>query len=236
MWFTSLNFLSFFSCCLLPSVIPRFLSLFPYRVPLSISAFTFSSCVFFFFSPLSRSPQPISASYEVWKMIICGMKWTEIRRLNGLTKWIATFLAIHHRSEATAVRICEGAGLLITRLQLQSVWFSARDAARAPRGVGERRPAVGGKWKGNASACDTQKKKNPPLIDFKWWNIDFRLVQGLAERAVVICRGYNAGHPFLLATISHPDTRKMRGWRRGRKRGRNNSTLQPFLQQKLLLV
>lgn len=37
-----------------------------------------------------------------------------IRRRNGLTKWIAAFLAIHHRSEATAVKICEGSGLLIT--------------------------------------------------------------------------------------------------------------------------
>lgn len=234
MWFTSLNFLPVFPAVSyhLSSLVfsPYFLTVFPF--PSLLLLFRLA-----FFFPPSRSPQPISASYEVWKMIICGMKWTEIRRLNGLTKWIATFLAIHHRSEATAVRICEGAGLLITGLQLQSVWFSARDAARAPRGVGERRSAVGGKWKGNAGACDTpKKKKNPPLIDFKWWNIDFRLVQGLAERAVVICRGYNAGHPFLLATISHPDTRKMRGQRRGRKRGRNNSTLQPFLQQKLLRV
>lgn len=29
-----------------------------------------------------------------------------ICQLNGLTKWIATFLAIHHRFEATAVKIC----------------------------------------------------------------------------------------------------------------------------------
>lgn len=164
------------------------------------------------------------------------MKWTEIRRLNGLTKWIATFLAIHHRSEATAVRICEGAGLLITgcSYKVSDSVLATRHQLRGGLGNSGRRWVEGGRV--SRRMRHSKEKKNPTLIDFKWWNIDFRLVQGLAEPAVVICRRYNAGHPFLPATISHPDTRKMRGRRRGRRRGRNNSTLQPFLQQKLLLV
>lgn len=145
---------------------------------------------------LSLPSHPISASYEVWKMIVCRMKWTEFA---GVMVWQNewAFLAIHHHSEATA-------GLLITSCNYR-VSDSVLVARRAEGGVG----VWEGGWQwaeGNAGSCSTLK--NPRLIDFKWWNIDFCLVQGLAEQAATICRRYNAGHPFPLATISHTDTRK----------------------------
>lgn len=131
-----------------------------------------------------------------------------IRRRNGLTKWIAAFLAIHHHSEATA-------GLLITSCNYK-VSDSVLVALRTEGGVG-----VWERWlaavEGNAGSCSTLK--NPPLIDFKWWNIDFCLVQGPAELAATICRRYNAGHPFLLATISHTDTGKNEQGGKGGKGG-----------------
>lgn len=68
----------------------------------------------------------------------------------------------------------------------------------------------------NASGC--RALKNPLLIDFKWWNIDFCPGQGLAERATAIYRRQGAGHAVLLASISHADTGKMRGRQRGGKR------------------
>ena len=71
-----------------------------------------------------------------------------IRRRNGLTKWIAAFLAIHHRSEATAVKICEGAGLLIT-----SCNYKVSDSVFVGwRGGGGWGKVVGGGWKGMQAA------------------------------------------------------------------------------------
>lgn len=53
-----------------------------YSHSLSPSAFSLSA------SPLLFSPsppsQPISASYELWKMIVCRMKWTEFA---GVMAW-----------------------------------------------------------------------------------------------------------------------------------------------------
>lgn len=70
----------------------------------------------------------------------------------------------------------------------------------------------------NAGGCSALK--NPLLIDFKWWNIDFCPGQGLAERPTAIYRRQGAGHPVLLASISHSDTGKMREEEtRGGKRG-----------------
>lgn len=150
-----------------------------------------------------------------------------ICRRNGLTKWIAAFLAIHQRSEATAVKICEGAGLLIT-----GCYYKVSDSVFAARQRG-----VGGGWVGvcwrveqNAGGCSALK--NPLLIDFKWWNIDFCPGQGLAERAAAIYRRQGAGHAVLLASISHSDTGKMReegseGERRG-SRKRNKSMASRF--------
>lgn len=83
--------------------------------------------------------------------------------------------------------------------------------------------AAGG-WKRVQAAAALSK--NPLLIDFKWWNIDFCPGQGLAERPAAIYRRQGAGHPVLLASISHSDTGKMReeeseGEREGPGRGIN---------------
>lgn len=77
----------------------------------------------------------------------------------------------------------------------------------------------------NAGGCK-QLSKNPLLIDFKWWNIDFCPGQGLAERAAAIYRRQGAGHAVPLASISHADTGNMReegseGEREGPGRGIN---------------
>lgn len=132
-----------------------------------------------------------------------------ICRRNGLTKWIAVFLAIHHRSEASVFKIYEGADLLTT-----GCYYKVSDSVFAAR-WGE-----GGCicWWEEVNAGGCSALKNPLLIDFKWWNIDFCPGQGLAERATAIYRRQGAGHAVLLASISHADTGKMRGRQRGGKR------------------
>lgn len=88
-----------FSCFLMPSVIalspsppPFFISVFPSRFFLNFSPIWLTllprllSLCLPLLSPARPSPpsQPISASYEVWKMIVCRMKWTEFA---GVMAW-----------------------------------------------------------------------------------------------------------------------------------------------------
>ena len=119
-------------CFLLPpSVITRVLSsplvsLFPSQ-PRSIflisSRLPFTVCPLSFVCLSSRpllssSPPSIAATHFCFLWSVKNDRLQDevdrIRRRNGLTKWSAAFLAIHHCSKATAVKICEGAGLLIT--------------------------------------------------------------------------------------------------------------------------
>lgn len=160
--------------------------------------------------PLSLSllSQPISASYEVWKMIVCRMKWTEFA---GVMAW-------QNESRPSSPSITTPRRLLAywllvvtTKCLIQCLWRCVqREGWEFEKGGWQR-------VEGNAGSCSTLK--NPPLIDFKWWNIDFCLVQGPAELAATICRRYNAGHPFLLATISHTDTGKNEEGGKGGKGG-----------------
>lgn len=239
-WFTSLLPLSF-SCFLIPSVITLVFSSpfsFPYFplnfFPHILNFFLVWLTLFLRLPSLCLPLLPSSSSASSLFLSLCSIAthfcflWSvkndrlqdevdRICRRNGLTKWIAAFFAIHHRSEATAVKICEGAGLLITSCNYKvsdSVFVAWKGGGGG--GVGE-----GGWWwvEGNAGSCSALK--NPLLIDFKWWNIDFCPVQGLAEQAAAICRRYNAGHPVLLAIISHSDMGKNeRGRKKGEKRER----------------
>lgn len=91
-------------------------------------------------------------------MIVCRMKWTEfLAGRNGLTKRIAAFLAIHQRSEAPAVKICEGAGLLITSCNYRvsdSVFVAWRGGGRRGRWL-----AVGVKGRGTRALKKIKKIK-----------------------------------------------------------------------------
>lgn len=218
---------------------PTFIPGFPSQFILNFFPLWLNVCLPFLCLPL---PLPLLLSLSSIATHFCFL-WSvkndrlqdevdRICRRNGLTKWIAAFLAIHHRPEATAVKICEGAGLLIT-----SCNYKVSDSVFVAWQGGGGEVGEGGWWwvEGNAGSCSALK--NPLLIDFKWWNIDFCPVQGLAEQVAAICRRYNAGHPVLLATISHSDMGKMREEaRKGEKRERRrewgreiNQWLNPLL-------
>jgi len=95
-------------------------------------------------------------------MIVCRMKWTEfLAGRNGLTKRIAAFLAIHQRSEAPAVKICEGAGLLIT-----SCNYRVSDSVFVAGGREEGKVVGGGcEGKGNAGSKKEKKKITKSSLD-----------------------------------------------------------------------
>lgn len=150
-------------------------------------------------SPLSSS-QPISASYEVWKMIVCRMKWTEFA---GVMAW-------QNESRPSSLSITAPRQARLRSVKVLAYWLLVV-TTKCLKGK-----VAGGGWKGNAGSCSALK--NPLLIDFKWWNIDFCAVQGLATQAAAICRRYNAGHPVLLAAISHSDTGKK--WEKKEERGK----------------
>lgn len=134
-WFITLPS-PFFSCLLLASsLLPPLLTVFP------------SQSFPLFFIPPSRNLPPLSLSSIaahfcfLWsvKNDCLQDEVDRIRRRNGLTKWIAAFLAIHHHSEATA-------GLLITSCNYK-VSDSVLVALRTEGGVGvwERWLAAGGR-------------------------------------------------------------------------------------------
>ena len=145
---TQSGFTSLLSLFLFSSVITLSSSPFPFRS--RISPLDFILNFFPIWLTLSPSAFSLSASSSI-ATHFCSL-WSvkndrlqdevdRICRRNGLTKWIAAFLAIHHCSEATAVKICEGAGLLIlvvtTKCLIQCLW----------RGGAEGKVAAGG-WKG----------------------------------------------------------------------------------------
>lgn len=118
---TQSGFTSLLSLFLFSSVITLSSSPFPFHS--RISPLDFILNFFPIWLTLSPSAFSLSASSSI-ATHFCSL-WSvkndrlqdevdRICRRNGLTKWIAAFLAIHHCSEATAVKICEGAGLLIT--------------------------------------------------------------------------------------------------------------------------
>lgn len=209
-WFITLPS-PFFSCLLLASsLLPPLLTVFPFSIfPLVLYSWPIPFLLLVICLPsLSLLSQPISASYEVWKMIVCRMKWTEFA---GVMAWQNE--SWPSSPSITTPRRLLAYWLLVvtTKCLIQCLWRCVQREGREFEKGGWQRV------EGNAGSCSTLK--NPPLIDFKWWNIDFCLVQGPAELAATICRRYNAGHPFLLATISHTDTGKNEEGGKGGKGG-----------------
>lgn len=173
--------------------------------------------------PLFRCPpsppsQPISASYEVWKMIVCRMKWTEFA---GVMAW-------QNESRPSLPSITGPRQPRLRSVKVLAYWLLVVTTKCLIQCL-----LHSGRWGGggvcwwvdvNAGGCSPLK--NPLVIDFKWWNIDFCPGQGLAERAAAIYRRQGAGHTVLLASISHSDTGKMReegseGERESRKRNKS---------------
>lgn len=165
--------------------------------------------------PPSPPSQPISASYEVWKMIVCRMKWTEFA---GVMAW-------QNESRPSSPSITAPRQPRLGSVKVLAYWLlvvTTKCLIQCLLHDG----GAGGCWWVEVNAGGCSALKNPLLIDFKWWNIDFCPGQGLAERPAAIYRRQGAGHPVLLASISHSDTGKMReeaseGEREGPGRGIN---------------
>lgn len=179
------------------------LHFFPVRSTLSLCLPSLCLPLLPFPSP-SPPSQPISASYEVWKMIVCRMKWTEfvaVMAWQNESRPSSSSITAPRQPRLGSVKVLAYWLLVVTiKCLIQCLWHGMM-------GEGGKVEEGDCRWvEGTAGSCSTLK--NPLLIDFKWWNIDLCLVQGLVEQATAIYRRCNAGHPVLLATISHSDRDK----------------------------